>query len=236
MQCSFFNKVVRVDSLQKIKEDVIECHACPRLRGWCKEVSIIKRKAYRDQEYWGKPVPGFGDPLARLLIIGLAPGAHGSNRTGRMFTGDASGNFLYPALNKAGFANQTESLNINDGLTLSDTYITAVCRCAPPGNHPTSEEITNCLPFLAREYKQLPVRGIVALGKIAYDASIRLINQITGINYKPPKFEHGVFFAATHNIPWLLASYHPSRQNTQTGKLTREMFQQVWETARQLLM
>lgn len=225
-----------MDSLQKITEDVIHCDACPRLRGWCKEVAIVKRKAYRDLEYWGKPVPGFGDPHARILIVGLAPGAHGSNRTGRMFTGDASGDFLYPALHASGFANQPQSININDGLTLKDIFITAVCRCAPPGNHPTPQEISNCLLYLIREYKQLPIEGIIALGKIAYDVSIRLIRQITESEFNPPNFGHAVFSASKKNIPWLMGSYHPSRQNTQTGKLTREMFQQIWETARTLIL
>lgn len=225
-----------MDSLQKITQDVIHCDACPRLREWCKEVAVVKRKAYRDQEYWGKPVPGFGDPHARILIVGLAPGAHGSNRTGRMFTGDASGDFLYPALHASGFANQPEAININDCLALREIFITAVCRCAPPSNHPTPQEINNCLPFLFREYKQLPVEGIIALGKIAYDVSIRLIRQITDTEYIPPNFGHGVFYAPEKEIPWLIGSYHPSRQNTQTGKLTREMFQRIWETARTLLL
>ncbi len=225
-----------MDSLNRIYEDVIHCEICPRLREWCREISVIKRKAYRDQEYWGKPVPGFGDPKARILIVGLAPGAHGSNRTGRMFTGDASGDFLYPALFDAGFANQPLSIHKDDGLVLKDVFITAICRCAPPGNHPTPQEITNCLPFLYREYKQLPIEGIVALGQIAFDISTRLIRQITLMDYNPPKFGHGVFFKPQNNLPWLIGSYHPSRQNTQTGKLTREMFKQIWEKTLSLIL
>lgn len=225
-----------MDSLNRIKEDVIHCETCPRLREWCREISVIKRKAYRDQEYWGKPVPGFGDPKARILIVGLAPGAHGSNRTGRMFTGDASGDFLYPSLFDAGFANQPLSIHKDDGLILKNIFITAACRCAPPGNHPTPQEITNCLPFLCREYKQLPIEGIVALGQIAFDISTRLIRQITSMDYNPPKFGHGVFFNPHNNFPWLIGSYHPSRQNTQTGKLTREMFNQIWEKTLSLIL
>lgn len=223
------------DSLDQISEEVIGCERCPRLRTWCSEISAIKRKAYRSQDYWGKPVPGFGDPAARILVVGLAPGAHGSNRTGRMFTGDASGDFLYPALHACGFASQPESSTRTDELTLQDIYITAVCRCAPPQNRPTPQEINNCLPYLEREYRQLPAQGIVALGQIAYAHSIKLIQQICGVRLEAPKFGHGILFTPEGNTPWLMASYHPSRQNTQTGKLSREMFLAIWQKARRLI-
>jgi len=212
--------------------EVILCRRCPRLVAWREDVARKRRKAYLDWEYWGKPVPGFGDHQARLLVVGLAPGAHGSNRTGRMFTGDSSGDFLYAALHRAGFANQPSSSNREDGLTLNDVFISAVCRCAPPDNKPSPAEIANCLPFLAAEMRVLQrIEGIVALGRIAFDYSLRLQprggRQLLGF-----QFSHGVFFPFGEGLPWILASYHPSRQNTQTGRLTVEMFDSIWEKAR----
>jgi len=189
-----------------------------------------------DCTYWGKPVPGFGDPHARLLVVGLAPGAHGSNRTGRMFTGDASGNFLYAALHRAGFANQPNAAHLDDGLTLQDVYITAVVRCAPPDNKPTSEELIACRPYLLEEMKLLSnVEGIVTLGSIAYNQVLTIYRQ-QGANLNGlPSFGHHVLLQPEGNFPWVLASYHPSRQNTQTGRLTVDMFDQIWQTTRRLL-
>ncbi len=192
---------------------------------------------FRDQEYWGRPVPGFGDPDAELLILGLAPAAHGANRTGRMFTGDRSGEFLYRALYQAGFANQPESRHRDDGLTLHNCYITAALRCAPPQNKPLPNELRNCQPFLEREMQILMnVRAVLALGKIAFDTYLRVVADRPGF---PPrssfKFSHGASFALPGGLPRLYAAYHPSQQNTQTGRLTREMFQSVLADIRRYL-
>ncbi|MGC8857042.1 MAG: uracil-DNA glycosylase, partial [Anaerolineae bacterium] len=180
--------------------------------------------------YWGRPVPGFGDPAARLLVVGLAPGAHGSNRTGRMFTGDASGDFLYPALYRAGFASQPRATSRDDGLTLRGLYITAVCRCAPPANKPAPEELNNCQPFLEGEIEILKPKVIVVLGRIAFERVLRIYS-VRPSNFK---FEHGAFFKLDGG-PWVLCSYHPSQQNTATGKLTAAMFDQIWKKAQALL-
>jgi len=213
---------------------LIKCRACPRLAAWREQVAVEKRRAFRDQEYWGKPVPGFGDTNARLLAVGLAPGAHGSNRTGRMFTGDASGDFLYPALFRAGFASSPRAEKLGDGLRLQELYITAVCRCAPPGNKPTPEEIRACRVWLQAEIECLTnLEGILLLGKIAMEGVLGL-PMYAGLRRKEVPFGHGAFYAPA-GLPWLLCSYHPSRQNTQTGKLTAEMFDEIWWTARQQL-
>lgn len=202
---------------------------------WREQVALERRRAYRDWEYWGKPVPGFGDPGARLLVVGLAPGAHGANRTGRMFTGDGSGVFLYRALYKAGFANQAETLHRGDGLRLTGLYISAVCRCAPPQNKPSPQEISNCLPFLRQEMDLLTgLEGIVCLGRIAFDHTLGLYRQ-RGHALPRLEFSHGAFYNLGADLPWLLASYHPSRQNTQTGRLTEPMFDAIWQKARELL-
>lgn len=215
----------------ELERNVVACRKCPRLIAWCEEIAILKRKAYRDQTYWGKPVPGFGDPNARLLIVGLAPGAHGSNRTGRMFTGDASGNFLYSSLSRFGFANQAKAVSKNDGLRLSDIFVSAICRCAPPGNKPTSEEKNSCLPWLWQEISLLSnLQGIVVLGKIAYDGVRRLYKE-HDLPVEAQGFAHAKFYASQGGKPWLLCSYHPSQQNTQTGRLTQEMFDLIWEKA-----
>ncbi len=216
--------------LKTLNAEIIACRKCPRLVEWREEVARVKRKAYRDHEYWGKPVPGFGDPHARLLVVGLAPGAHGSNRTGRQFTGDASGDFLYPALFRAGFASQPTSTSQDDGLILSDLYITASGRCAPPDNKPTSEELNTCQPYLERELDILKPKVIVVLGRIAFERVLRIYSA----RNSTWKFAHG----ATYRLdagPWLVCSYHPSQQNTLTGKLTVEMFDAVWAKARSLL-
>ncbi len=224
-----------MDAFLDLEQKVITCKKCPRLVSWREEVGRIKRKAFRDEAYWAKPVPAFGDPTAKVLVVGLAPGAHGSNRTGRMFTGDASGNFLFPALHRAGFANQPQALGCHDGLKLHDVLITAVCRCVPPGNKPTPQEIDNCFPFLLDEINMLSrLEGIVALGRIAYDVVTRVFYDCKWGD-TIPDFSHGCFFNGKHAMPWLMGSYHPSRQNTQTGRLTITMFDQVWEKVGRLL-
>ncbi len=226
---------------EALNQEIVACRKCPRLVDWREEVAREKRKAYRDWEYWGKPVPGFGDRRAGVLVVGLAPGAHGSNRTGRPFTGDASGGFLYPALYRAGFANQPEALNRDDGLKLKGIYITAVGRCAPPGNKPSPDELQNCQPFLEREIEGLRPKVIVCLGRIAFDRILRMFS----IPNPDMQFGHGALFRlrpeglqAGHWLlkgkHWLLCSYHPSRQNTQTGKLTVKMFDEIWAKAREL--
>jgi uracil-DNA glycosylase family 4 len=188
-----------------------------------------------DWEYWGKPVSGFGDPQARVLVVGLAPGAHGSNRTGRMFTGDSSGDFLYPALYKAGFASQPDASSLDDGLELVGLFISALCRCVPPANKPKAQEIANCLPYLEREMDLLTgVEVIVALGRMAFDQTLRLLRQ-QGNSIPKLKFSHGELINLPGELPYLLASYHPSRQNTQTGRLTATMFADIWEKTRGLL-
>ena len=216
--------------LEKLNKDIIACHKCPRLVDWREQVAREKRKAYRDHEYWGKPVPGFGDPNARVLVVGLAPGAHGSNRTGRQFTGDASGDFLYPALFRAGFANQPHSSARGDGLTLHNMYITASGRCAPPDNKPSREELDNCQPFLEREIQLIQPKVIVVLGRIAFERVLRIYSARSN----GWKFAHGATYPL-HTECWLLCSYHPSQQNTLTGKLTVKMFDEIWMKAKTLL-
>ncbi len=221
--------------LQNFEDKIVNCRKCPRLVAWREEVAASKRKAFQDEPYWGKPVPGFGDPNAKILIVGLAPGAHGSNRTGRMFTGDASGDFMYPALYKAGFANQPTALYRGDNLELKDVFITAICRCAPPQNKPKVDEIKNCLPYLNREIELLPkLQGFVALGRIAFDGIHRMY-RMQGIELPKMEFGHNQLNELGEGRPWLLTSYHPSQQNTLTGRLTVEMFDAVWERARGLI-
>ncbi len=221
-------------SLSSIRRQVVSCQRCARLRAYCARVALEKRAAYRDEEYWGRPLPGFGDRRARLLIVGLAPAAHGANRTGRMFTGDRSGDFLLHAMHEAGFANLPTSQRAKDGLKLTAAYITAVVRCAPPENKPTPKEIRDCQPFLEAELEALPqIRVIVALGKIAYDAYWRLAAG-RGVTPRPrPRFAHGLVFQS-EGVPSLVASYHPSQQNTNTGTLTTSMLADVFAKARGL--
>ncbi|KAF0112113.1 MAG: uracil-DNA glycosylase [Chloroflexi bacterium] len=229
-------KVSRPPNLKQLEQEIIACRKCPRLAQWREQIGELKRKAYRNETYWAKPVPGFGDPNAIVLVVGLAPGAHGSNRTGRMFTGDDSGNFLYPALWRAGFANQPEGLTVGDGLQLNRVWITAVCRCAPPDNKPTKDEIVNCRFYLKSEISLLlSVRGIVAFGKIAYDEICRVFD-LSRARENYLHFTHGGLIESNENQPWVLASYHPSRQNTQTGRLTAQMFDQIWLKVNQLLL
>ena len=223
------------DSLKTHNEKLITCRRCPRLVAWREEIAQTKRKAYQDQTYWGKPVPGFGDPDAKIMIVGLAPGAHGSNRTGRMFTGDASGDFMYPALFRAGFANQPSADHIDDGLKLKDIFITAICRCVPPNNRPYVAEIKNCLPWLEAEINLLKnLQGFVALGKIAFDG-IQRMYKMQDIEIPDMKFVHNNFYELGQELPWLLSSYHPSQQNTATGRLTEEMFDEIWKRAKEAI-
>jgi uracil-DNA glycosylase family 4 len=222
--------------LDALNAELIACRRCPRLVAYREKIGREKRRAYMDCEYWARPVPGFGDPNARVLILGLAPGAHGSNRTGRMFTGDSSGNFMYPVLHRTGFANQPSGKHRNDGLVLTDAYITAAARCAPPQNKPTPEEIGNCSGFLDRELDILKnVRVVVALGRIGFDAYLNYLKRRGAIKSKAWYiFGHGL----KYDLPdgrILLASYHPSNQNTNTGKLTEEMFTEIFREARRLM-
>ncbi len=221
--------------LAVLNHAVIHCTKCPRLVIYRQQVGREKRRAYRDHDYWARPVPGFGDPHARVLILGLAPGAHGSNRTGRPFTGDQSGKFMYPILHKVGFASQPNAEQRNDGLRLHDCYITATIRCAPPDNKPLPSEMANCASYLDREFALLKsVRVVVALGKIAFDAYLNYLKRM-GIlaNKAGYRFRHAAEYPLSHGVT-LLASYHPSNQNTATGKLTAAMFEAVFQRAKQI--
>lgn len=213
-----------------LADRIVACEQCPRLRDHCREVAETKRRAYRDEEYWGKPIPAFGPANARLLVLGLAPGNHGANRTGRVFTGDSSGDWLYRALFDHGFANQPESTGRKDGLRLRDAAITCVVKCAPPQNKPNASEVAACRPWFEEELRRFRrVRVVLALGKIAFDGYLRT----RGIAPRP-KFAHGARFEPDSG-PVLLASYHPSRQNTNTGRLTRPMFDAVFDETRRIL-
>jgi uracil-DNA glycosylase family 4 len=219
-----------------LQQEIVECRKCTRLIPYCEGVARVKRRAYRDWEYWGRPVPSFGDPEARLVIIGLAPAAHGANRTGRMFTGDRSGDFLYDQLFRAGFASQPNSKCAGDGLTLNDVLISAAVRCAPPANKPLPEEIRNCLPYLEREIALIRPRAILALGGIALNTYLDLLKRQGVIASRAAfPFAHGASFALPGDLPHLFAAYHPSQQNTQTGRLTPEMFAQVLKKIRNFL-
>lgn len=216
------------DDLTALEREITNCRKCPRLVDYLEKVARTKRRAYHDWMYWGRPVPAFGDPQARLVIIGLAPGAHGANRTGRMFTGDRSGDFLYAQLYRAAFANQPESKRVDDGLMLKDTLISAAIRCAPPANKPLPEEIRNCLPYLERELALIRPRAILALGGIALHAYLDLLKRQGLIASRAAyPFAHGASFALPGDLPRLFAAYHPSQQNTQTGRLTPAMFAAV---------
>jgi uracil-DNA glycosylase family 4 len=225
-----------LSSWARLNAEIVSCARCPRLRAHCEQVAKIKRRAFRDETYWGRPVTGFGDTRARVLLCGLAPAAHGANRTGRMFTGDDSGNWLYAALHRAGFASQPTSSGENDGLTLRDAFITASARCAPPDNKPKPAELAACAPFLAREIELLDrVRVVVALGQIAWTTMLR---HAVSPPSPRPKFGHGAEARITIRIGGepvtMLGSYHPSRQNTNTGRLTRSMLDAVLDRAREL--
>jgi uracil-DNA glycosylase family 4 len=218
-----------------LNAEVVACTRCARLVVYREQIAREKRRAYRDHEYWGKPVPGFGDPNAGVLVLGLAPGAHGSNRTGRPFTGDASGNFMYPVLYETGFASQPTATDRGDGLMLKNLYITAAARCAPPDNKPLPAELANCAPYLECELEGLKnLKVIVALGRIGFDAYLNfLIRRKLIANKRAYEFRHGAEYVLPDGRV-LLASYHPSNQNTQTGKLTKEMFRAIFKRAREL--
>ncbi len=227
------------DSLKILNRQIAGCERCPRLRAYGREVARVKRRAYLDWEYWGKPVPGFGDPHARVLLIGLAPGAHGANRTGRMFTGDSSGDFLYRALHETGFASQAESRSREDGLELHGAYITAAARCAPPDNKPLPQELANCRPYLERELELLKeVRVVVALGGVALRTYLGILRDRGAIQSMAafPFGHHRVYHFRSERpspeLPVLIASYHPSQQNTSTGKLTAAMLRKIFEQAK----
>jgi uracil-DNA glycosylase family 4 len=221
----------------KLQEDIIACERCPRLRAYCIEVARVKRAAYRDWEYWGKPVPNLGDPNGRLLIVGLAPAAHGANRTGRMFTGDRSGDFLFRALYETGFANQPEGRDPNDGLQLRDIAITATAHCAPPDNLPLPEEIAHCSEYLRSTFGIMQnLRGVVALGKIGFDAAIRFyLEQGWIANKRGLRFAHGALYTF-ESAPFIICTYHPSQQNTFTGRLTMEMLVEVFRKGRETMI
>ena len=220
----------RFPDLAAVAETVLDCRACPRLVAWREQVAEQRRAAYADQTYWGRPVPGFGDPHAEVVVVGLAPAAHGANRTGRMFTGDRSGDWLFASLHRTGFANQARSVARDDGLRLTGIYVTAAVRCAPPDNKPSVDERDRCAPYLAAELDLLPWRVVVALGGFGWDAVLRH----TGWSGRRPRFGHG----AEVELPddrLLLGSYHPSQQNTFTGRLTEDMLDAVFDRARQIL-
>jgi uracil-DNA glycosylase family 4 len=228
---------VKVRSIEEIARAVVRCERCPELRAYAARVARERKRAHRDCEYWGKPVPSFGDPRARVMIVGLAPGAHGSNRTGRPFTGDASGAFLYPALYRAGFASQPDALALDDGLRLRDALITAAARCAPPHNKPTPAELRNCFSYLLEEFDALTrLKVVIALGSVAFTAVLKMLRE-RGFAFESTAFAHGAELFARNGRRSIvvIASYHPSRQNTNTGKLTVPMFDAIYRRAKHLL-
>ncbi|HYB72243.1 MAG TPA: uracil-DNA glycosylase [Candidatus Sulfotelmatobacter sp.] len=228
--------MISARSLGTLQAEIVRCRMCPRLVAWREEVARKKVRRYRDEEYWGKPIPGFGDPEARLVLVGLAPAAHGGNRTGRVFTGDRSGDWLYGALYAFGFANQPTSRHRGDGLALEDAFVTAAVRCAPPANKPTRQEMDACRPYLVRELALLRrARVVVALGKVAFDSYLRVRRELGREAARPlPRFGHGKTYRMPEGVT-IIASFHPSQQNTQTGRLTRAMFHAVFRKARRLL-
>lgn len=230
----------KLSAWKQLNQDAIDCRRCPRLIKHCKQIAETKRRAYQDEVYWGKPVPNFGPSRfsskkgAPLLIVGLAPGAHGANRTGRMFTGDRSGDWLYRAMHDAGFANQSNASGLKDGLRVKQSAVTNVCRCAPPGNKPTTKEVDNCRPFLKQTIEVCRPVVILALGGLAWKAIVRYAEQEDWIQRPQPKFGHAKLVPLQENR-FLLGSYHPSQQNTFTGKLTQPMFDKVFSIARELI-
>src|SRR5271167_4132341 len=231
-----FQRERHLSELEKLNQEIIHCRACPRLVRYREQVARDKRRSFLAWDYWGKPVPGFGDPRAELLILGLAPAAHGANRTGRVFTGDRSGDFLYMALHEAGFANQPTSLNRDDGLQLKNAYIAAAVRCAPPANKPLPKEILNCRAYLERELEILRPKAVLALGKIAWDAYLDILKAEGKISSRAVcKFAHGAEAAFAEGMPRLFGVYHPSQQNTQTGRVTEAMYAQALRRVRRFL-
>ena len=228
---------VCMKALEVVNQEIVACRKCPRLVEYREHVAHVKRRAFRDWEYWGKPVPGFGDRGARLLLIGLAPGAHGANRTGRIFTGDSSGDFLYQALHQAGFASQPDSISRDDGLKLADAYISAAVRCAPPDNKPVPQEIRNCQPYLERELELIEnIQVVIALGRVAFDVYLAILRAQGKISRRSDfVFGHNRMHRTGLGQPLLISSYHPSQQNTSTGKLTEQMFQAVFARAKKYL-
>lgn len=226
----------KTNQISALNKEIVACTKCPRLVAYREAVASEKRRAFRDWDYWGKPVPGFGDPAAELLILGLAPAAHGANRTGRMFTGDRSGDFLYRALYRTGFANQPTSQHRDDGLALKNAYISATLRCAPPANQPLPTELANCRPYFERDLEILNARAILALGGIAMRAYLGLLKTRGEISsHAEFPFAHGASYALPGDFPRLFASYHPSQQNTFTGKLTEEMLESVLRQIKKFL-
>jgi len=234
---AFYNEEMgEAKTLEELNARIVACESCPRLREYGAEIARVRKRQWRDWSYWGKPVPSFGDPKARVLVFGLAPGAHGSNRTGRPFTGDGSGNFMFPILYEAGFASQPNAESRDDGLTLTDMWISAAVRCAPPGNKPTPEEQRNCAHWLDEEMALLPrLKVVVCLGKIGFDSFAGYLIR-TGIveSRRGLVFGHGVEYKLPNGM-WLLGTYHPSLQNTNTGVLTKGMFMKVFQRARELM-
>ena len=230
-------RLKKLTTLQHLHEKITTCEKCPRLRAHCRTVAREKRKSYANDTYWGRPVPGFGDPKARLFIFGLAPAAHGANRTGRIFTGDRSGEWLYRALHRAHFANQPHAISLDDGLKLTDAYISCAARCAPPENKPTREELAACLPYLQEELKLFKdVRVFIALGKLAYDQLAQALPGVTQVTEtKRPKFQHGGEWKLADSRTVIL-SYHPSQQNTFTGRLNEAMFDRIFARAREIIL
>lgn len=224
-----------MNDLKALNDEVVSCRRCPRLVAWREQVAEEKRRAYLSWDYWGKPVPGFGDPQARLLIIGLAPAAHGANRTGRMFTGDSSGDTLTQAMWRAGFANQPTSSSKDDGLEFIDAYLTAVARCAPPKNRPSAEELNQCRGYLLNEIELLDrVEVVLVLGHLAFDGYVKTLRK-RKVDVPKVKFTHGAMITFSPPLPSLMACYHPSRQNTQTGRLTTAMLEDVFTQIRDML-
>jgi uracil-DNA glycosylase len=223
-------------ALRSLREEIVECRKCPRLVAYREKVAREKRRAFREWTYWGRPVPGFGDPQAELAIIGLAPAAHGANRTGRIFTGDRSGDFLYAALHRAGLANQARSVHREDGMQLRDAYITATIRCAPPANKPLPSEILHCRPFIERELEILKPRAVLALGRIAWDGYLEILKEHKVIASRSQfPFLHGAEAQVPHGGPLLFGVYHPSQQNTQTGRVTPAMYDRALKRIREFL-
>jgi len=228
--------MLSAEKLRHLHARIVTCQRCPRLVAHCQKVAREKRRAFRDWTYWGRPVPDFGDPHAQLLILGLAPAAHGANRTGRVFTGDRSGDFLYAQLHRAGFASQAASTGRHDGLRLINAYVAATVRCAPPANKPTPQEILNCRPFLEAELDILKPKAVLALGQIAFEGYLHLLRQRGAIPRAAAfQFAHGAEIALAAGLPRLFSSYHPSQQNTQTGRLTPAMFIKVLRRIRKFL-